>query len=182
MLFLRRIAYFVILNVFCFVLLANATEPAPDAHREAQWEELVPKSWQPEKAFEGLDFSNLPDDDPQVEKAYKEFMEEWAKAPVNNDVNEQRIKIPGFIVPLDWDENMHLTEFLLVPYFGACIHVPPPPPNQIIYIKPEKPLNDLRAMDAIWVYGTIYVEKNDAGNMGASGYSMKLDKIEVYQQ
>jgi hypothetical protein len=46
----------------------------------------------------------------------------------------KRVSIPGFMVPLEDDADM-VTEFLLVPYAGACIHVPPPPPNQIVYVK-----------------------------------------------
>jgi hypothetical protein len=44
------------------------------------------------------------------------------------------VSIPGFMVPLEDDLNQ-VTEFLLVPYAGACIHVPPPPPNQMVYVK-----------------------------------------------
>ncbi|MDR2503433.1 MAG: DUF3299 domain-containing protein [Deltaproteobacteria bacterium] len=154
---------------------------AAASYREAQWEELVPQSWHPELAFEGLDWENLSDDDPRVEKAFELFMAEWAKAPVNEQVDGQRIKIPGFVAPLDWENDAALKEFLLVPYFGACIHSPPPPANQIIYIRLEKPLKGIRSMDAIWAYGVILLEKNDSGSMGASGYSMRLDKVELYK-
>jgi hypothetical protein len=122
----------------------------------------------------------VPDDDPRVEKAFEAFVVEWANAPVNEAMNGQRIRIPGFIAPLDWGNNAELKEFLLVPYFGACIHLPPPPANQIIYVKMGKALKGMHAMDAIWAYGTISVEKNDSGSMGSSGYSMKIDKVESY--
>jgi len=52
---------------------------------------------------------------------------------VRSELNGSEVKIPGFVIPLEGDANT-VTEFLLVPYFGACIHVPPPPPNQIIYV------------------------------------------------
>lgn len=53
---------------------------------------------------------------------------------VRQELNGSMVKIPGFVIPLEGDENF-VTEFLLVPYMGACIHVPPPPPNQIIYVR-----------------------------------------------
>jgi uncharacterized protein len=46
----------------------------------------------------------------------------------------KQVSIPGFMVPLEDDDN-EVTEFLLVPYAGACIHTPPPPPNQMVYVK-----------------------------------------------
>lgn len=170
--------------VCCFFLYsmpaAGVSAPEP-AYRETQWAELVPESWHPEKLFEGLDLDSVSDSDPRVQKIFEAFMEEWKNAPANEKMDGQLIKIPGFIAPLDWEGDTELKEFLLVPYFGACIHLPPPPPNQIIYVKLEKPLKGLRAMDTIWAYGTISIEKNDSGSMGASGYSMKVDKVESYQ-
>jgi hypothetical protein len=159
-------------------------EAAPaSVYRETQWQELVPESWHPEKIFKGLELDGLSDDDAdqRVVKAYEAFMAEWAKAPADEKMDGQRIKIPGFIAPLDWENDTELKEFLLVPYFGACIHLPPPPANQIIYVKMEKSLKGVRSMDAIWAYGTIFLEKNDSGSMGASGYGMRLDKTEPYQ-
>jgi len=61
----------------------------------------------------------------------------YLDAPVVQELNNVEVKLPGYIVPLDLDEDYRVNEFLLVPYFGACIHVPPPPPNQIIYVKAE---------------------------------------------
>lgn len=171
--------------IACFFLWLGAPVAATAskaAYKETQWEELVPKTWRPDLAFDGLDINNLPDDDPRVEKAYEAFMAEWAKAPVNETMNGKRIKIPGFVAPLDWENFGELKEFLLVPYFGACIHLPPPPANQIIYIKLDKPLKGIQIMEPIWAYGIISVEKKESGNMGASGYSMKMDKMEPYTQ
>ncbi|MGY3568596.1 DUF3299 domain-containing protein [Vibrio paucivorans] len=76
---------------------------------------------------------------------------------VRPELNGSTVKIPGFVIPLEGDENI-VTEFLLVPYFGACIHVPPPPPNQIIYVKfPEgAPVQQL--WDVIYVIGKLKTE------------------------
>ncbi|MDR1425024.1 MAG: DUF3299 domain-containing protein [Azoarcus sp.] len=164
------------------VSVAEQSIPAAD-YQEIPWEALIPESWNPQEVFTDLDLGNLPasDGDPRVEKAYDEFIKEWARAPVNEKMAGRRIKIPAFVVPLDWENDTELRELLLVPYFGACIHSPPPPANQIIHVRLKKPLGGLRAMDAVWAYGTISVEKNDYGVLGSSGYGMTVDKIEPYQ-
>jgi hypothetical protein len=177
----KWIMLFAVCCIFCHSV-PSVGKAATASYQDTQWEELVPKSWNPEKAFDGLDIDKLPDDDPRVEKAYEAYMAEWAKAPANKEMHGRRIKIPGFIAPLDWENDAALKEFLLVPYFGACIHMPPPPANQTIYVKMGKPLKGIRSMDAIWAYGTILVEKNDSGSMGASGYTMKIDGVELYKK
>ena len=68
------------------------------------------------------------------------------------------IKIPGFAVPLEGDDGFeYVKEFLLVPTFGACIHVPPPPPNQVIYVILDKPVYFEKLMYAVWVSGIVEI-------------------------
>jgi hypothetical protein len=177
---LRKLSAFAALCVL-LPLLCPAGEALSSAYREARWEELVPASWHPEKLFVELNLNELADDDPRVAEALEAFNKEWQNAPVNGEMHGQRIKLPGYVAPLDWENDAELKEFLLVPYFGACIHLPPPPANQIIYIKLEKALAGIRSMDAIWVYGTLMLERNDSGSMGSSGYGMLLDRVEPYE-
>jgi hypothetical protein len=91
-------------------------------------------------------------------------------APVVTELNGQKVKIPGFVVPLEGDDKL-TTEFLLVPFFGACIHVPPPPPNQIVYVKFSKgvPIDNL--YDAVWITGTLSTE-GWSGDIATVGYSL----------
>jgi hypothetical protein len=180
-LYFKIIVCFAISGIFWHnnVAVGEAAEAA--VYREVKWEELVPESWHPEKIFAGLNLDELSDDDPRADKALEAFAAEWEKAPANPELQGKRIKISGFVAPLDWENDAELKEFLLVPYFGACIHVPPPPANQIIYIKMDTNLKEIRSMDAVWVYGKIVLEANDSGIMGTSGYSMKPDKVELYE-
>ena len=68
------------------------------------------------------------------------------------------VKIPGFAVPLEGDDGFeYVKEFLLVPTFGACIHVPPPPPNQVIYVFLDKPVYFEKLMYAVWVSGIVEI-------------------------
>jgi len=94
------------------------------------------------------------------------------------EMDGRAVKIPGFVVPLELDDNL-VTEFFLVPYFGACFHKPPPPPNQIIYITSEKGIevNDIYA--PIWVKGLIETEQK-GHELAMSLYSMKLQASEEF--
>ena len=68
------------------------------------------------------------------------------------------IIIPGFAVPLEGDDGFeYVKEFLLVPTFGACIHVPPPPPNQVIHVILDKPVYFEKLMYAVWVSGIVEI-------------------------
>ena len=92
-----------------------------------------------------------------------------------------RGKIPGYLVPISFDDNQRVTEMFLVPYFGACIHVPPPPPNQLIFIRPENPIELGDLWDAYWVHGTVEVELTDNA-MATSAYSMRLERLELIEE
>ncbi|MDR2459416.1 MAG: DUF3299 domain-containing protein [Deltaproteobacteria bacterium] len=143
------------------------------------WDELVDPGWDPESIFEDLNIDEMSDNDPRIEEVLEEFLRRWNNAPINPSMDGKNIKIPGFVVPLDFEETL-IREFFLVPFFGACIHVPPPPPNQIIYVKSQAGVKDLAVMDVVWVYGKIKAEKYSADNLGLAGYTLPADKVEEY--
>jgi len=97
---------------------------------------------------------------------------------VRQELNGSVVKIPGFVIPLEGDENM-VTEFLLVPYFGACIHVPPPPPNQIIYVKFPKGAPVQQLWDVIYVIGTLKTE-TISHELAETGYVIQGTEIAEY--
>ena len=68
------------------------------------------------------------------------------------------VKIPGFAVPLDGDDGFdYIKEFLLVPVYGMCIHVPPPPPNQVIHVILDKPEHFEKFLYAVWITGILEI-------------------------
>lgn len=88
-------------------------------------------------------------------------------------------RIPGFVVPLKTTNDMRILEFFLVPYYGACIHVPPPPPNQIIHVKYPEGF-ELRALyDPVWIEGRLVIEQTE-NDVAASSYSMDASSVELY--
>ena len=97
---------------------------------------------------------------------------------VRQELNGSTVKVPGFVIPLEGDENM-VTEFLLVPYFGACIHVPPPPPNQIIYVKFPKGAPVQELWDVIYVIGTLKTE-TISHELAETGYVIEGTAITEY--
>ena len=100
------------------------------------------------------------------------------------------VKIPGFAVPLEEDEEgfEFVKEFLLVPVYGMCIHVPPPPPNQVVHVVVEKPVYFETLLYAVWVTGILevgeyYLEgSSDFGQVydTETFYSIKGLKVEEY--
>ncbi|WP_456297437.1 DUF3299 domain-containing protein [Vibrio sp. AK197] len=96
-----------------------------------------------------------------------------------SELNGSQIKIPGFVIPLEGDENT-VTEFLLVPYFGACIHVPPPPPNQIIYVKFPQGAPVQQLWDVIYLVGTLKTESIST-DLATTAYVVEGQRIEVYE-
>ena len=96
----------------------------------------------------------------------------------NKKLDGKTVKIPGYIVPLD-HIGFGVVEFMLVPFIGACIHVPPPPPNQLIYVTTEKPWDTMTLWEPIWVTGTIIV-KAQTNIWAETGYQISADEIEFY--
>jgi hypothetical protein len=148
-------------------------------YREMTWDDLLPKGWDPMTSFKGLDLAKLKDSDPRATEALAQMRQEWDNAPVNHDIKGQAVRIAGFLVPLEWSDKGY-REFLLVPYFGACIHVPPPPANQIIHVFSEVPVSNKLTMDGVWVSGVIDVEMTDT-SMGRTGYRMKAKLVKRYE-
>ncbi|NDE01908.1 MAG: DUF3299 domain-containing protein, partial [Gammaproteobacteria bacterium] len=83
-------------------------------------------------------------------------------------------------VPLDVGKDGLVTEFFLVPYFGACIHVPPPPPNQIVYVRMNKGIALDSIYEAYWITGRMKVSRK-ATRLGASAYQLDASKVEIYK-
>jgi hypothetical protein len=156
---------------------AAAAKPAAGQPRLISWEELVPKDWDPMKEFKGMDLSKLQDGDPRANELLMKMQEVSNNAPTNPEMNGVEVKIPGFIVPLEENKG-EVTEFLLVPYFGACIHTPPPPANQILHVRPRQGAK-FRAMDTVWVTGKLQTLRNDS-MMGVSGYHVTADSVTKY--
>lgn len=100
---------------------------------------------------------------------------------VKPGMDGQSVGIPGFIVPLEFDDELIVTEFFLVPYFGACMHLPPPAPNQIIYVKYAKGLELKTLYDPFWIYGTLKTSTVE-NDMATAAYSIDMASYKDYTE
>lgn len=154
----------------------GASLPGPT--RTIGWEQLIPAGWDPYKDLKALNLQNLKDNDPKADEALKKMRKLWDNAPINPLILGQAVRLPGYLVPLE-DLPEGLKEFLLVPYFGACVHSPPPPANQIVHVKLDQAVKRFRSMDAVWVSGTLSATKTDS-HMGVASYRLDAKLVSPY--
>lgn len=156
-------------------------QPAP---KTITWDDLIDVKWakevQAEMAVLGrLGF--LKDGTEAADRALAKLRSKWDAAPIVTTYLGQRVRIAGFVVPLDASRDKS-RPFLLVPYFGACIHSPPPPANQIILVNPgsqTKMKGVPQTMDTIWVEGVLEGERI-ATDQGVVGYTLSLESVRPY--
>lgn len=172
--------------------IANVTKTAKDdqpkqdgEYTKLDWEDLelpgqgledIIKKYQPQ-------IDAIPEGDPAEDAVMDRMQAELNAAPVNDALDGKKIKIPGFISPLEVDEAKGMVkEFLLVPYFGACIHVPPPPLNQTLLVKPlpDKSIGMERMYEPVWVSGTL-IAKQAHTDLAEAGYQLRDAQVEIYQ-
>ncbi|MCS6948474.1 MAG: DUF3299 domain-containing protein [Steroidobacteraceae bacterium] len=183
---MKRLAYLVAVSLLSGPAVAidaksAAKPPAATAAaksgagvRELDWEDLVPPESRlklgggpPPPIHDYLGEGGLP-------------AQQVMDFSVNKELHGAQVKLPGFIVPLEINKNQLITEFFLVPYVGACIHVPPPPPNQIVYVKVDKGVAIDSIWEAYWVTGKLAIN-NTTTRLGASAYQLTAEKIEIYK-
>ena len=145
------------------------------------WDDLLPTHWANEiklqmAAIGRLGF--LVDGSEQANEAMQQLRKKWDNAPIVPTHINSAIRIAGYVVSLDANRKQ-ISEFLLVPYFGACIHLPPPPANQIILVRLKKPTSKLASMDTVWVQGTLREARVDTG-LAVTGYTLEGSISEPY--
>ena len=147
--------------------------------RQIEWDDLMPADWDPMKGVQTLQLAALGDGDPRASAALEKLKKAWDEAPVVPAMDKQHVVIAGFAVPLD-AEGTSVHEMLLVPYFGACIHTPPPPANQVIHVILPKPAKGVRMMDTVWITGTLHVATATT-SLGPSGYQLDGESVAPYR-
>jgi hypothetical protein len=110
-----------------------------------------------------------------------------AAASVNRKLDGQLIRMPGYLLPLEFS-GKEITEFLLVPWAGACIHTPPPPPNQIVHVKALRPIGNVGLFDPVVVTGRLSASGRKANLYLVDGaadidaaYSLSATAVEPYR-
>jgi hypothetical protein len=211
---MKKIALaFIIMAVTTLSIPASAEEI-----RQLDWEDLIPGHLKSQDPLAGLTqiqkdaviwainmLESLPEREP--EEYYKEIeksMPSLKKADIDinkvrekrkeiqtaivKDLNGRLVRMPGYLLPLEII-GAKVTEFLLVPYIGACIHVPPPPPNQIVYVKIIKKAYRHKGLyDPVWVTGKMSVKSMtrdlylvDGSADVSIGYALEAWQVEPYE-
>ena len=160
-------------------LPASAAAAPAGLARTIGWEQLMPPGWDPFKDLKAESLQVLDDADPRAAALLKRMREAWDQAPVHQAMIGKTVRLPGFVVPLE-ERPEGLREFLLVPYFGACIHSPPPPANQIVHVTVDRPVR-FRSMDTVWISGPLAADRVDSF-MGVAGYRMKANAVTRYTE
>lgn len=154
---------------------------APPAHADMvqtlEWNDLIPAAG----LDQGITGLSTPKEVPAIDHSgtAPQPIASSESAPVNIALNGKLVKIAGFIVPLEGHDNK-VTAFLLVPYFGACIHVPPPPANQIVFVEYREGIDADTIYDPIWVTGPIQAGLVST-EMAETGYSIIATNITPYE-
>jgi uncharacterized protein len=175
-------------------VFAAESEPAMDL----TWGKLVPPAPVPNPAqaikaksflagatpFKGAGGSEPPPPPTVDDKRWlsERRLQPGAGAPpaVVTELDGKRVRIGGYVVPLDFEATT-VKEFLLVPFVGACIHVPPPPPNQIVYVKTAKGFDVEGSFDPVYVTGALKVSSQYTG-LAETGYSIEAEKVEARKE
>ncbi|MFN3213359.1 MAG: DUF3299 domain-containing protein [Henriciella sp.] len=165
--------------------LAAAEEKAKDLEtrgvREIGWEELLPEGEEERLAqLYQQQMAMLYSGGPVAEGSAADQMIQIGTFNTVPGLNETKIRIPGYTVPFEFGANAEIKEFLLVPYYGACLHAPPPPPNQTVFAIAEEPIRLRDLSQAVWLEGTLFTQTQES-ELADAAYTIRIDRIETYE-
>tara|TARA_R110002049_G_C9154142_1_gene560539 strand:+ start:2271 stop:2768 length:498 start_codon:yes stop_codon:yes gene_type:complete len=155
------------------LILATLSLAYADEYQEVSWDDLMPADWVPNVPEDQAFFEGETLDGTVIELPKTEF------APIVKVLDKQKLKLPGYMIPIKFNTSS-VSEFLLVPYLGACIHTPPPPENQIVYVSLKKPLVTQDLWAPVWVSGTMKAQLSMT-KYATAGYHMMESTTEVYE-
>ncbi len=163
---------------------------AKDSFKMVEWPELMPKDDldallnPPEYLSDIEDGSEEDQISSQIQSTIAaasddRYQQALVSTNIVEEMNGKAIKIPGFIVPIEFNDQQTVTQFFLVPFFGACLHMPPPPPNQIIFVDYPKGLQLPSLYDPFWISGILQASLVE-NEIATSSYSIVPHYIESY--
>ena len=138
--------------------------------RDILWEDLIPAASAPQPADKSTSLFDNSGPPPEQSMVGNDVVRELAGT---------RIRIPGYIIPLDYNGE-GVNELILVPYVGACIHVPPPPPNQLILVRIAQSYNPREMFEPVYVSGVLGILEEQT-DLAEVGYSLEADAITPYE-
>jgi len=153
--------------------------PKPeDGVRDMQWSEFSPRGWKPALTLDKARVSGWKDDDPRAVKLMADLQKDWQKAPAVTALPDGLIRIYGYPA-MPEGEARTTKKIILAPYYGSCVHSPPPPANQLIFVDLKTEIPATMYQFPIWVTGRI-AAKSKSINRVRAAYSMDDAKWEPY--
>ena len=150
--------------------------------QELRWEDLVPDDFKASNITKKYQqaITDAAEGSAEERALFKKIMGEINNAGPNLALNGKTVRIPGFVSPLDTNGDV-VGDFLLVPYFGSCIHSPPPPINQTVMVSPGegKSVAMSKISRPVWVVGELEAEEINT-DLATAGYQIKNARIEPY--
>ena len=160
---------------------AKAKELEARGVREIGWEELLPEGEEERLAqLYQQQMAMLYSGGPVAEGSAADQMIQIGTFNTVKELNQTKIRIPGYTVPFEFGANAEIKEFLLVPYYGACLHAPPPPPNQTVFAIAEEPIRLRDLSQAVWLEGTLFTQTQES-ELADAAYTIRIDRIETYE-
>ncbi len=157
-------------------------EALTDEYEVLGWEDLVAPGFSAEEINARYvdQLADIEDGSPEADALLREMQDQYDGAAVNAELDGTQMQLAGFVAPLTYENEM-VTEFLLVPYFGACIHVPPPPPHQTVLVTLDENsgLTVEEAWGAVWVAGTLTVDSSTT-DLATASYTITNATTGVY--
>ena len=193
---MNRVKPFLLVAAFALGLLASwltaPTSPTISPSQAAEskttsagvqavdWKDLIPTDFNPDQLLKKYydEVATLKDNDPRAERLAERLRKAWENAPVVDALNNRIVKLSGFLVTLEGD-GKSVSEFLLVPFFGACIHVPPPPSNQIVLVRTkDRPFKVREMFQTVSVTGRLRTQtvRND---VASASYVIDAMRVEA---
>lgn len=172
-----------VIMLSCLVSVANMANAASEPFETITWDVLMPANYTLDGLFTDQQveqFNTLDDLDPRAVELMDKLQAALQSAPIVPEMDGKAVRIPGFVVPLE-GEDQNIFSFFLVPYFGACIHVPPPPSNQIIYVHYEPGVRLESLYDAVWISGVLRTD-TFSHELASAGYRVEAQRIEPYEE
>lgn len=178
-----------LLLMFCSVFL---THNAYAEYEEIEWVELIPADdlaalLDPPSWLDDIEDGSFEDQiSNQILGALEmsgdsRYQQALSSTQVVEAYDNRQIRLPGFAVPVEMNDKQQVTEFFLVPYFGACIHYPPPPPNQIIYVHVPGGITIDSIYEPYWVEGRLRTSLVE-NEIAVSAYSLFADQVYLYTE
>ncbi|MEL6694525.1 MAG: DUF3299 domain-containing protein [Pseudomonadota bacterium] len=159
---------------------AEANDAAARGFREIGWEELLPEGEEERLAqLYQQQMAMLYSGGPIAEGSAADQMIQIGTFNTVPELNEIKVRIPGYTVPFEFGANAEIKEFLLVPYYGACLHAPPPPPNQTVFAIADDPIRLRDLAQAVWIEGTLFTQTQES-ELADAAYTIRVDRVETY--